>query len=364
MKGDGKSYTATRMIAFHLSRSPQHFCVSNVPIFWKPLAKLAEREFGRRPSRAQFRRLREENLVEWYKLAPPGTAEAHTFVVIDEGTMGFDARMPITKEMLKSFEFIGHSRHVHIDILVLTQRAQFVQKRIRDHCQSFLIVRNMKDRPLPWFEGIKCPLNMMIVSEVDSKGVRVRKDSWYTIKAAWFKAYDSYSSPPAFIGALGKRPPLPAGQERREDEMTGGEKRRLSWAFSTGLLSLVGVVVLIFMNASTSEGDVRQGLEMGQPGAEKTEEAAEIVEESQKVVPRRCQISGPCGKDNKQWYAVGEVWVKDRVNGSGRAVLCTPRMIVYRDWMGDVQMLVHDSSWRPEETEVAMPESEYRVPRH
>jgi len=185
--GGFKSYSAVEWAFGYVARGG--VVCTNIPLHaWAWRRELRERK-GWRLQRGQLRRLESDDIPRFNEHIPQGTRDMPVLVIIDECHLWFNSR-DWAKQARSLLNFLTIHRHCHVDIVLISQHMDNVDKQMRrlvEHTYLYRDLRRMK------VGGVGYPFPHLHFTQVDVNTKSVMDSGIKVIRAWVFSLYDSFS---------------------------------------------------------------------------------------------------------------------------------------------------------------------------
>jgi len=137
---------------------------------------------------SQLIELENEQIPEFYKHTPAGTAECRVLIIIEEAGRHFNAR-DWASTSRKVLDFIALSRHEFNDLILIDQSAQNIDKQFRRLCDCYWVTLAMKKLP-----GFKFwPFDNYVAAQMYRDGKTTASRRMFYASRWVYRIYDSYS---------------------------------------------------------------------------------------------------------------------------------------------------------------------------
>ena len=147
--------------------------------------------FGWELQEGQIITVCEEQIPEFYKFCPPGTADQPTLFIGDEVQLVLNAR-DWAKQSRELLNFLTLSRHEHTDCIFISQSMYNIDKQIVRLVQYVYRFRDMRKYKILGL-GIAWPLKQYVASQYDYDGKTLLDNKVRFINPDIFKLYESYN---------------------------------------------------------------------------------------------------------------------------------------------------------------------------
>lgn len=146
--GGGKGLCAVDLALEHLSYGGT--VVTNIPCYVDRVAQWMRDEFGLIYDPARFVQLKQSTVRNFHELAVRGNQDNTVLMILDEAALDISARdwSTLPDEV---FNFVVLARKLKIDLVLVAQDANDVDKRIRQKMQREIHCRSLKNF-LPWLQ--------------------------------------------------------------------------------------------------------------------------------------------------------------------------------------------------------------------
>ena len=190
--GGGKSYSAIERMFAHWLRGGAVY--SNLPVVWDECKKFVLEEYGVELVDGQFTALTNAQICTFPQHTPTGTMELPVLVVVDEAHLWlFSSTEKRGAEVRALLEFLTMSRHLHTDVIFITQAAKNIDVKISRLNQYIWRFRDMRKWKIPAL-GIAYPFNHTRQVCFDGTDGRTIMESRYCLRdARVFRCYDSHA---------------------------------------------------------------------------------------------------------------------------------------------------------------------------
>jgi hypothetical protein len=184
--GGGKSLAAVDLAMDHLVLGGT--VITNIPIFRDKLAIWMEEEFGLIFEPDRLRLLNRSSIADFQNLAMRGSEGNTVMMVLDEAALDIGAR-DWAKHSEEQFNFVILCRKLCIDLVLLAQDANDIDKRIRQKMQREIHCRSLMN----FWDWMRVPLFIRVeyTLEVGKKPWR-RKAKWHWKAQSW-GMYDTHA---------------------------------------------------------------------------------------------------------------------------------------------------------------------------
>lgn len=190
--GGGKSYSAMERMFAHWLRGG--LVATNLPVNWPETKAYVVDRYGVELQDGQFLHLSSTQIKDFYRHTPSGTFELPVLVVIDEAHIWLASRMAKRDDdVAKLMEFLTMSRHMHTDIICISQAAANMDVKIARLAQYIWRFRDMqKWRVQSLGLGFPFPVTLQICYD-GADGKTKMYQRWAKRDVGIFKTYDSHA---------------------------------------------------------------------------------------------------------------------------------------------------------------------------
>jgi len=199
--GGGKTIFAVREMIRRAANGVRCYC--NVEVDEKRIATYVQAVYGVRYRMGTIVRLPDaEDVREWVHFIKWGTLQDPILVVLDEAQMFWNARDWATtaKEGGDMLSFLTQSRKAGVDLFIISQDENNIDKQFHRLAQFTVTARNMSHMAVPVF-GIRLK-GVVTYTWVENKAGNQFKLEWWVIDKRLFKCYKTESFLDSFMRGL------------------------------------------------------------------------------------------------------------------------------------------------------------------
>jgi len=196
--GGGKSLCGVELAMEHLSKGGT--VVTNIPVYPDKIRQWMKEEYGLIFDPARLVLLKQASIRDFQDHAIRGNEKTTTLMLLDEAALDLGARDWKTQSD-EQFNFVVLCRKLRVDLVLIAQDANDVDKRIRQKMQNELYCKSLKNFwelfPLPVF------LRVRYTIELGKKPWR-RGITWHWKGRAWgyFDSMALHGEKACLFGAL------------------------------------------------------------------------------------------------------------------------------------------------------------------
>lgn len=210
--GNGKTLSAVSRIVAYLASGGTVY--TNIHLYWdRPktgkhvfdnvaskgqekvarhsVKSLVAERYGVKLQDVQYRELVRDEILRFYKIAPPGTADCPVLVVIDETHLELNARD--WSETPKAFlEFLNQSRKEFTDLVFLSPKLENIDKQVRRLMQYVWSFRDLKKHFRFEVLGIGYPFPHILQLKFQQDAKTLLERRFWSMDKGLFDLYDTY----------------------------------------------------------------------------------------------------------------------------------------------------------------------------
>lgn len=162
--------------------------LTNIPMYRDKIAQWMEEEYGLIMDQDRLKILSQESINNFQDLAIRGTPENPVMMVLDEAALDVGAR-DWAKHSDEQFNFVVLCRKLYIDLVLIAQDSNDIDKRIRQKMQTEIHCRSMMN----FFDWARIPIFIRVPYTVEmGKKPWRRKPSWHWKAKSW-GMFDSHA---------------------------------------------------------------------------------------------------------------------------------------------------------------------------
>lgn len=187
--GGGKTLAAVERIMDHLVDGGT--VVTNIPLHVDKIARWLARAYAYEFDPDRLKLLHQGSMRNFHDLAVRGNDEQTVLFVVDEAAMDLNAR-DWKQAAHERFEFVVLCRKLGVDLILIAQDANDIDKQLREKFQFELHCRSLKQFPIMGYEiGLPLFVRVEYMLQLGAKPHRTRA-TWHWKSPAW-GYYDSFA---------------------------------------------------------------------------------------------------------------------------------------------------------------------------
>lgn len=199
--GGGKSLAAVDLGMDHLSKGGT--VIANIPIYREKVAAWMKDEFGLVMDQKRLVLLDQASIADFQNLAMRGNDRHTVMMLLDEAALDVGAR-DWKKHSDEQFNFVVLCRKLKIDLVLIAQDANDIDKRIRQKMQTEINCRSLMNLPVIG-DFIRLPVFIRVryTIELGKKPWRTgAKWSWKAPSWGMFDSHALHGAKAEMFGAL------------------------------------------------------------------------------------------------------------------------------------------------------------------
>lgn len=283
--GSGKSLTAVRRMCKYMANGGH--CYTNIKLKIDQCSRYAALNWQLDIDPSLYHPLTPDQISMFHRYTASGTPDCHTLVVIDEAQLYFNAR-DWAKADREFLTFLTQCRHVHTDIIFISQSSENIDKQIRRLITTETRCRDWSKMQVGFLKFKALQLVMEAIYDYDGKTLLHRE--WILKEQALFDCYDSYEMVATFprLEAVGQ------GKKRRS-KVSGVKFGFLGFLFGLACMYLFAVHRFGNFRLENTRFHLFKSLSLGDDARSSSPSTSRpgVQRESTSVVSNFLQVSHP-----------------------------------------------------------------------
>jgi zona occludens toxin (predicted ATPase) len=291
--GSSKTYHATCAMLGHMAKGG--IVATNIKLVWDKV-EWYMRVFYRVKVKAE-QYVYVTDVSRFNEETPAGSDDLPTLAVLDEFHLWFFCRDYAKVERTVQ-DFITQSRKLNIDIIMIAQHADNIDKIFRRQVERYFMFRDMRKWKIPGL-GMKWPLPQFLQVELDRDRRTVLERKWELIDTQVFKCFESKQLlRPVLCGAKREKVVV-------ERVYMGGGKMKWIFGVAAGIAVMVGVKFWRSAEASERQGYVDRATEL--------ERQVKSLQQAVNDADSRVQVPGYVEPAGPAYVCAAVVYEKDGI---------------------------------------------------